>query len=127
MQNLDDAYDNGGYIEGAADYPSKWAQAAQSLEKRLRARWRAELDVLYGERARTRFDLFALMGPLEDAFLVHGGYWLKFDKSYWSHLAAGANAQGWHVAMPSYDLPRGFDCYDFPSNCAGCKAVGQRC
>jgi acetyl esterase/lipase len=35
---------------------------------------------------------------------VHGGYWLKFDRSYWFHLAQGAAAQGWAVAMPSYDL-----------------------
>ena len=35
---------------------------------------------------------------------VHGGYWLKFDKSYWSHLAAGPLQHGWAVAMPSYDL-----------------------
>ena len=59
MQNLDDAYDNGGYIEGAADYPSKWAQAAQSFREALVRDGRAELDVPYGERARTRFDLFS--------------------------------------------------------------------
>ena len=35
---------------------------------------------------------------------VHGGYWKAFDKSYWSHLAAGPLARGWAVAMPSYDL-----------------------
>lgn len=105
MQNLDDAYDNGGYIEGAADYPSKWAQAAQSFREALLRDGRAELDVPYGERSRTRFDLFRPDGPSKGCLLfVHGGYWLKFDKSYWSHLAAGANAQGWHVAMPSYDL-----------------------
>jgi alpha-beta hydrolase superfamily lysophospholipase len=35
---------------------------------------------------------------------VHGGYWLDFDKSSWSHLAGGAVALGWAVAMPSYPL-----------------------
>jgi acetyl esterase/lipase len=35
---------------------------------------------------------------------VHGGYWLQLDKSYWSHLAAGAVASGYAVAMPSYTL-----------------------
>ncbi len=35
---------------------------------------------------------------------VHGGYWLEGDKSLWSHLAAGPVAQGWAVAVPSYDL-----------------------
>ncbi|MFZ2103142.1 MAG: alpha/beta hydrolase, partial [Oricola sp.] len=35
---------------------------------------------------------------------VHGGFWLRLDKSYWSNLAAGALANGWAVAMPSYPL-----------------------
>jgi len=35
---------------------------------------------------------------------VHGGYWRAFDASVWSHLAGGALARGWAVAMPSYDL-----------------------
>ena len=35
---------------------------------------------------------------------VHGGYWLNFDASTWSHLAAGPLAKGWAVALPSYDL-----------------------
>ena len=35
---------------------------------------------------------------------VHGGYWLRFDREMWSHLAAGAVARGWACAMPSYTL-----------------------
>jgi acetyl esterase/lipase len=35
---------------------------------------------------------------------VHGGYWMAFDKSTWSHLARGALARGWAVAIPSYTL-----------------------
>lgn len=35
---------------------------------------------------------------------MHGGYWKAFDKSYWSHLAAGPLARGYAVAVPSYDL-----------------------
>ena len=35
---------------------------------------------------------------------VHGGHWKAFDNSSWSHLAAGALARGWSVAMPTYDL-----------------------
>ncbi len=35
---------------------------------------------------------------------VHGGYWKAFDASSFSHLATGALARGWAVAMPSYDL-----------------------
>ncbi|RYG97182.1 MAG: alpha/beta hydrolase, partial [Alphaproteobacteria bacterium] len=35
---------------------------------------------------------------------VHGGYWMGLDNSYWSHLAGGAVARGYAVAMPSYTL-----------------------
>jgi arylformamidase len=35
---------------------------------------------------------------------VHGGYWRAFDKSSWSHLAAGANGRGYAVVIPSYTL-----------------------
>ncbi len=35
---------------------------------------------------------------------VHGGYWHLFDRSLWSHLAAGPLARGFAVVMPSYTL-----------------------
>jgi acetyl esterase/lipase len=34
----------------------------------------------------------------------HGGFWLQHDKSFWSHIPAGAVAHGYAVAMPSYTL-----------------------
>ncbi len=97
----EDAFANGAYIDGAAEYPPRWEQAAQAF--RAGASMRA--DIAYGDQPRERYDLF-----LPDAMprglvvFVHGGYWLKFDKSYWSHLAAGPVAQGWAVALPSYTL-----------------------
>src|SRR3546814_5563195 len=44
------------------------------------------------------------ISPAGLAVFVHGGYWMAFDKSSWSHLAAGAVARGWAVALPSYTL-----------------------
>ena len=35
---------------------------------------------------------------------MHGGWWHAFDRSDWSHLAAGPLARGWAVAMPGYPL-----------------------
>jgi acetyl esterase/lipase len=35
---------------------------------------------------------------------VHGGYWMAFDKSFWSQLANGPLNRGFAVAMPSYVL-----------------------
>jgi acetyl esterase/lipase len=42
--------------------------------------------------------------PKGTLIFVHGGYWRRFDKSYWSHFSTGALLQGWRVVMPSYDL-----------------------
>ncbi|MDN3712469.1 alpha/beta hydrolase [Paracoccus cavernae] len=35
---------------------------------------------------------------------IHGGYWMETGRADWSHLAQGAIAQGWAVAVPSYRL-----------------------
>ena len=100
---LDDAYANGAYIAGAEDYPPRWAASAEDFRNSLHER--ARLDIPYGEGARHRFDLFLPEDAPKGVFVfVHGGYWMAFDKSSWSHLARGALAHGWAVAMPSYDL-----------------------
>jgi len=101
--DLTDAYENGKYIPGAVEYPPRWSAEAAAFREGLGAR--AQLDLPYGEDARQRFDLFLPEGEaLGLVVFIHGGYWLKFDKSYWSHLAAGPLARGWAVAMPSYRL-----------------------
>ncbi|MEW2912267.1 alpha/beta hydrolase [Leisingera sp. JC11] len=100
---LDDAYANGAYIENADQYPPRWAASAEDFRNSLHER--ARLDIPYGEGERQRFDLFLPEGTPKGLFVfVHGGYWLAFDKSSWSHLARGAMSHGWAVAMPSYDL-----------------------
>ncbi len=100
---LDDAYANGAHIAGAEEFPPRWAASAADFRNSLHAR--ARLDIPYGDGARHKFDLFLPEGAVKGLFIfVHGGYWLAFDKSSWSHLAVGALAHGWAVAMPSYDL-----------------------
>lgn len=103
MPDLDDAYANGAYIDGAEDYVRRWQAEAEAYRASLGAR--AVLGWRYGPSERMGYDLFQPVGPSKGTVIfVHGGYWLKFDRSYWSHFAAGANARGWAVAMPSYDL-----------------------
>ncbi|WP_299702294.1 alpha/beta hydrolase [uncultured Tateyamaria sp.] len=103
MPDMDDAYANGAYIDGAADYPPRWAEAAQAFRDGLGTR--AHLNLSYGPSDRMALDHFMPEGEAKGTLIfVHGGYWLKFDRSYWSHLATGALAHGWCVAMPSYDL-----------------------
>jgi acetyl esterase/lipase len=92
---------NGAFIPGADGYPPRWRAAAAAY----RAAARAELDLPYGSGGRHRFDLFLPDGmPAGLLVFVHGGYWIAFDRTDWSHLAAGAVARGWACAMPSYPL-----------------------
>lgn len=101
MIDWDDAFDNSSYVPGSGRLASLWAARAAEC----RAEFGGELDLPYGDNPRNRLDLFR---PGEKAkglvVFVHGGYWQKFDKSYWSHLAAGPLAAGWAMAIPSYTL-----------------------
>ena len=105
QQPLDDAYANAAHIPGSQDYPIRWAADARAFRDRLADEGRIEADIPYGETPRQCLDLMQPEGEAKGlCVFVHGGYWLRFDKSYWSHFAAGPLAQGWAVAMPSYDL-----------------------
>lgn len=105
IQDYDDAYANGAHIPDSQLYPARWADQAASFRSHLQAEGRARLDLRYGENPRNTLDLFLPEGaPKGLAVYVHGGYWKAFDKSVWSHLAAGALAHGYAVAMPQYTL-----------------------
>lgn len=100
----DDAYANAAHIPGGDAYPARWARSAAAFRDALPpGRLRAGLP--YGGHPRQRLDLFLPEGaPRGLAVFVHGGYWRAFDRSDWSHLAAGLTARGWSVAVPSYVL-----------------------
>jgi arylformamidase len=101
----DDAYANGEYIADAASYPPRWEKQATAFRANLSDKGRCQLDVPYGSHSRERFDLFMPdAAPRGLVVFVHGGYWKAFDKSSWSHLAWGALAREYAVAMPSYVL-----------------------
>lgn len=105
ISDWDDAYANGANIARGDNWPAAWVEPAREARERLVAQERARLDIAYGEAPRNRLDLFLPEGPAKGLVVfVHGGFWLRLDKSYWSHLAAGALAHGHAVAMPSYTL-----------------------
>jgi arylformamidase len=60
--------------------------------------------IAYGAGERSRIDLFSGDGAGAIAVFIHGGYWQALDGSFFSHLAAGLNAHGIDVAVPSYNL-----------------------
>jgi arylformamidase len=77
-----------------------WARDAKAYRE-AHSGWRV---IPYGAGARHTIDFF----PAEDSgpivVFIHGGYWQALDSSFFSHLAAGLNAHGVSVAIPSYDL-----------------------
>jgi arylformamidase len=71
------------------------------------AAWRerhAPRKIPYDSGARNVIDFFATGGKGPIVVFIHGGYWQALDASFFSHLAAGLNARGIDVAIPSYDL-----------------------
>lgn len=95
------AYENAGFIPDAGGYLARWPERAAAFRLDAPAR----LDLPYGAHPRQKIDLFLPDGSPEGLVVfVHGGYWRRFDRTDWSHFAAGPLARGWAVAMPGYPL-----------------------
>jgi arylformamidase len=78
-----------------------WAGDAQAYRESQRNAYRT---ISYGPGARNIIDVFPSHGEGDMVVFIHGGYWQALDGSFFSHLAAGLNAHGVGVAIPSYDL-----------------------
>jgi arylformamidase len=105
IADWDDAYANTVHIPDGPAYPQRWATQARTFREAKTAAGRARLDLAYGPAPRNRLDLFYPDGPHKGLVVfIHGGFWKAFDKSTWSHLAAGSLNLGLAVAIPSYTL-----------------------
>lgn len=107
IQDWDSAYSNRKAVPDHEALFAEWAQDAAAFRSLVGER--AKLDVPYGSGPRHSFDLFLpetpdTAPPKGLIVYIHGGYWVSFDKSTSSHLAAGPLSHGWAVAIPSYDL-----------------------
>lgn len=101
--DADRDYANGAFIPGAEAVPPRWQSEAAAFRAALGHR--ARLDLPYGPALRQRLDLFVPEGSSQGTLVfVHGGYWMAFAPADFSHLAAGALARGWAVALPGYTL-----------------------
>jgi arylformamidase len=105
--DLDAEYDNRARVPEHPDIFSGWARDAAAYRA---AHASLAADIAYGTHERQRVDIFgAEDGPASASekpliMFIHGGYWKTLDRSLFSHLAAGANAHGFDVAIPSYRL-----------------------
>lgn len=98
--DLDDAYANAAHIPDGAAYPARWRAAAGVFCAAHPPR-----RIVYGRAAREWAWFWQPAGGARGlAVIVHGGYWLRFSPEDFAHLAAGALAAGWAVAVPAYTL-----------------------
>lgn len=102
MIDWERAYDNRAAVPGAEALQAAWVTAAAAFRAAVGDRM---ATVACGPGPRERLDLFRPAGETRGlAVFVHGGYWQRNDRDLFSHLAAGALAAGWAVAMPGYAL-----------------------
>ena len=103
--SLDDDYANAAYIPDADSFLEYWDEAARNYREAEHTLGRAQLNQPYGPHLDQAFDLvYPAARPLGLVVFVHGGYWLRFGRRDFSHLAQGACLREWAVAMPSYPL-----------------------
>ena len=76
-----------------------WARDAAAYREQ-----HAPRSISCGPGPRNTIDFFPGDNDGPIVVFIHGGYWQAFDGSSFSHLAAGLNAHGVSVAIPSYDL-----------------------
>ncbi len=94
------AYDNRAAVPTHEEYFYGWGRDAAVFRDS-----HPPHTLTYGSGEREKTHLFKPEGhPKGLVVFIHGGWWCYFGREYFSHLAAGAIANGWAVAMPSYTL-----------------------
>lgn len=102
IQDWDDAFANMAHVEGSDTLPQTWTDAAAAYRA---SGVTVDIDVPYGDHPREMFDIvWPDSRPKGLVIFVHGGFWIRLNKSFWTHLAEGARANGWAVCMPNYSL-----------------------
>ena len=89
--------------------PQKVMQSWQHSSDNFKAKWDSSgglnLDLVYGEHIRERYDIFLPSGDCRGTvILIHGGYWMRTGREFWSFAAEGILENDWAVAIPSYPL-----------------------
>ena len=125
--DMEAEYNNRARVPGHPAVIESWARDAAAWRQ---ARAECRLDIPYGPHPRQRYDFFPGGVASRCVVFIHGGYWQALDKSFFSHMAAGANAHGFDVAIPSYRLCPEVSLADIVDDmtafCAALGAAGHR-
>jgi arylformamidase len=97
----DAAYDNNAAVKNSAVLIAERNRASETL----RASRNSYLDVPYGDRERTKIDLYPAADKMAPCLVfLHGGYWQRNSRELFAMLVEGVAAHGWSVAIPGYSL-----------------------
>ena len=97
----DAAYDNNAAVKNSAALIAERNQASEAL----RASRKSSLDIPYGDRERTKVDLYPATSSTAPCLVfLHGGYWQRNSREVFAMLVEGVAAHGWSVAIPGYSL-----------------------
>jgi arylformamidase len=97
----DAAYDNNAAVKNSAALIAERNQ----LSEALRASRKSFLDMPYGDRERTKIDLYPAADKTAPCLVfLHGGYWQRNSREVFAMLVEGVAAHGWSVAIPGYSL-----------------------
>jgi arylformamidase len=97
----DAAYDNNAAVKNSAALIADRNQRSEAL----RASREAYLDIPYGDRERTKIDLYPAADKAAPCLVfLHGGYWQRNSRDVFAMLVEGVSAHGWSVAIPGYSL-----------------------
>ena len=97
----DAAYDNTAAVKNSATLIAE----RDKLSATLRANRKSFLDVPYGDRERTKIDIYPAADKAAPCLVfLHGGYWQRNSREVFAMLVEGVAAHGWSVAIPGYTL-----------------------
>ena len=97
----DAAYDNNAAVKNSAALIAERNQMSEAL----RASRKSFLDMPYGDRQRTKIDLYPAAEKTAPCLVfLHGGYWQRNSRELFVMLVEGVAAHGWSVAIPGYSL-----------------------
>ena len=97
----DAAYDNNAAVKNSAALIAERNQISETL----RASHKSVLDVPYGDRERTKIDLYPAADKAAPCLVfLHGGYWQRNSREVFAMLVEGVAAHGWSAAIPGYSL-----------------------
>ena len=101
----DDALDNIGHVPGADVTLKRWKRLAEDFRRSPEVAGSLETDLVYGPRPRNRVDIIRSASKSRGLVVfIHGGYWIRLGKEFFTHLAEGIRAAGFDVAVPGYTL-----------------------